>query len=515
MLMRKTFTIKYMVFVLIFVLFCNISVSAQTIDIEKYTVVETTEEKTTSTEEITSQESGVSESVVETTTEKITDPAFEDLQNQYEKLEQEKKENEEKLNQVNGEIDNQKTVVNDIYDEIDATQTQIDLLTSRVGLLNVSIDNTTAQIDVVTQQLSSLSDKIAVTQAAIDEKNLVLSETYELLRLRVRAMYMAGNGSMLEFLLTSESFSVLLMRAELVVRAAKFDNDLIKMCEQDVAELEALKATLTDSSTTQENKKAELDQKQTSLENQKADIQTTNDMLDKKQDEIKAQYDEAKKQLNQLDQSSQEYKDLINKQEDQLLALSNEMEEYIKKYGSSSLDTDTQPDTNESVSEKNEDTTGENGSAEEPTTEAPPEEVKPHPLDNLMFPLKHKGVYISSPYGMRTHPVTGVYKLHTGVDFTGAGIRQQPIYASEEGRVIYAGAKGAYGNFIIIDHGKGVSTCYAHCDSISVKVNDVVLRGQPIGRVGTTGSSTGDHLHYEIRIDGATTNPMQYISLPK
>jgi len=101
--------------------------------------------------------------------------------------------------------------------------------------------------------------------------------------------------------------------------------------------------------------------------------------------------------------------------------------------------------------------------------------------------------------------------MHTGVDFKDGGIMGRPIYASKGGRVIHAGPKGGYGNCIIIDHGNGMSTFYAHQSGFTVKKGDTVKQMDQIGKVGSTGQSTGPHLHFEVRKNGSPINPAQVI----
>jgi murein DD-endopeptidase MepM/ murein hydrolase activator NlpD len=120
----------------------------------------------------------------------------------------------------------------------------------------------------------------------------------------------------------------------------------------------------------------------------------------------------------------------------------------------------------------------------------------------------------SSDFGMRYDPYFHVWQLHAGTDFaapTGA-----PIFAAASGRVVRAGWNGGYGNYTCIYHGQlangsGIATCYAHQSSIGVSVGEQVSRGEVIGRVGTTGASTGAHLHFEVRIDGTPVNPLGYL----
>lgn len=116
---------------------------------------------------------------------------------------------------------------------------------------------------------------------------------------------------------------------------------------------------------------------------------------------------------------------------------------------------------------------------------------------------------VSSPYGMRVHPIYKVKKMHTGIDIdapSGAS-----IVAANSGKVILAGWNGGYGNCVIIDHGSELATLYAHQSKILVSVGDKVEKGETIGKVGSTGLSTGPHLHFEVRKGGKTTNPIPYV----
>jgi murein DD-endopeptidase MepM/ murein hydrolase activator NlpD len=119
----------------------------------------------------------------------------------------------------------------------------------------------------------------------------------------------------------------------------------------------------------------------------------------------------------------------------------------------------------------------------------------------------------SSDFGMRLNPVYHIWRLHAGTDF--AAGHGAPIHAAASGRVINAGYSGGYGNYTCIGHGRyrgrGLSTCYGHQSHIGVHVGQHVRRGQVIGRVGTTGASTGDHLHFEVRLSGEPRNPLNYL----
>lgn len=115
----------------------------------------------------------------------------------------------------------------------------------------------------------------------------------------------------------------------------------------------------------------------------------------------------------------------------------------------------------------------------------------------------------SSDFGMRYDPYYNVWQLHAGMDLAAGG--GAPIRAAAGGRVVQAGWNGGYGNYTCIYHGKGISTCYAHQSSIGVWVGQHVKRGEYIGAVGTTGASTGNHLHFEVRVNGSPVNPQGWL----
>jgi murein DD-endopeptidase MepM/ murein hydrolase activator NlpD len=135
-------------------------------------------------------------------------------------------------------------------------------------------------------------------------------------------------------------------------------------------------------------------------------------------------------------------------------------------------------------------------------TDAPKE--APRPAADAPASPKTQGS-VSSGFGMRTHPIDGVQKFHTGIDLRGQ--EGTPILAAEAGVVRSAGTRGGYGNAVEIDHGNGVSTLYGHASELGVKPGDHVEKGQPIGEVGMTGHATGPHLHFEVRVEGKPVDP--------
>ena len=117
--------------------------------------------------------------------------------------------------------------------------------------------------------------------------------------------------------------------------------------------------------------------------------------------------------------------------------------------------------------------------------------------------------YVSSGYGSRLHPILGIVRLHAGIDL--GSVQGQGIYASKSGVVIRAEWVGGYGNTVVIDHGGGFSTLYGHLHAYSTKTGDFVKAGEEVGKLGSTGLSTGPHLHFEIRVNGTAEDPLKYL----
>ena len=130
-----------------------------------------------------------------------------------------------------------------------------------------------------------------------------------------------------------------------------------------------------------------------------------------------------------------------------------------------------------------------------------------------MFSLPTKVTRVSSLFGYRVHPITKVRTKHMGVDIPGD--LNTPVYASRKGKVIFAGYSGGYGNLVIVRHDKGYTTYYGHLNKITTKAGANVGQGTMIGRMGSTGNSTGSHLHFEVRRNGEALNPVDFIPIAK
>ena len=130
---------------------------------------------------------------------------------------------------------------------------------------------------------------------------------------------------------------------------------------------------------------------------------------------------------------------------------------------------------------------------------------------SMIWPVGIAGTYITSGYGGREHPIQGVYKYHDGIDIGNAGFGA-PVVAAADGVITYAGVMGGYGNCVMINHGDGIVTLYAHGQEIKTTLGTTVKQGDVIMLVGSTGNSTGPHLHFEVRKNGIITDPIPYLT---
>ena len=216
------------------------------------------------------------------------------------------------------------------------------------------------------------------------------------------------------------------------------------------------------------------------LENNKNEIKDKKEILDKNKEEEKVIKDELVKDKENLDKDKIELKNL----KEELVKEEEELEKKLQKIAAQK--TAASSDSNNLVNSNSSSTVISNGSWPVPGYSR-----------------------VSSPFGYRIHPVLGIKKLHTGIDIpapTGT-----PTVAVSSGTVIYSGVQGSYGNTVMIQHDDGLVSLYAHNSSLVVKVGDQVKKGQVVAKIGSTGRSTGPHLHFEIRVNGTAQNPLNYL----
>ncbi|MBQ3379982.1 MAG: peptidoglycan DD-metalloendopeptidase family protein [Clostridia bacterium] len=315
--------------------------------------------------------------------------------------------------------------------------------------LEQEIALTEQEIKTLNALIADYETQISEKQTEIDELQIKLDNQIAQFKGRVRVMYEDGESSYLEVLLESTSYFAFLTRMEFVTSIMERDNRLIDDMKATSAQLKAAKAELETSLSETEDAKAQIVEKQQELQQRSAESQAIIDKLTNDEAYLKEQYSIAEKEANQ-----------VQAEIDRILA-------------------------------------------EQKKTQAAKEYVG----GVFGWPLPGYST-ISSPFGMRFHPTLKVYKLHTGVDLPAP--KGTKIVAANAGTVITSTRNGAYGNYVVIDHGGGRTTLYAHMSSRSVSTGQTVTKGQQVGTVGSTGYATGNHLHFEIRINGSLVNPMSY-----
>ena len=421
------------------------------------------------------------------------DESLEDLRNQYDELEKEIQKNQEAYAEVQSDIKSNKKKLDSLNQQIDSITKQVDLLNESIGILNKDINAIQGDIDVTQNDIDAINTQIVETEIMISETNMLMASTKEVLLARIRENYMAGEASTVELLLTSGDLATFFARKELVTRVSENDKELIEELSEKINQLNDLQAELEESKAELEGKKTELNTQKEKLDSRQTELQSSKKEQVKKQEDVHNKYEQVQEIIDDLDKESDEYKATIKKQEAEREALEAEIDAYIKAHGSSEGDV---PD----VEYEND--------------------------GELAWPLKERCTITA---GYPTYPSGG---QHWGIDMclcTSSGSTRdsggnslslgQPYYAAQGGEVIIAGWHKSFGNYVVVDHGDGRQTLYAHSSSLSVSQGDIVKKGQQLGLMGSTGNSTGPHLHFEVRVkkaDGTVSreNPLNHVKKP-
>ena len=398
---------------------------------------------------------------------------IEDLQDEYNQLEQQIAANKKKLNAIASDMENQQAYIDTLNAQVEATQKQADVLQERIGLLNSDISS-------LNRQIESLNTKITQTQAKADDQQKQIEETFELLKKRMRAMYMSGGGTQLEFLLEAGDFETFLTRTELLRGVAKHDTELANQLSEELEEFNKLIKSM-------EADKASLQTQQETLVARKKDVQASAQQLSAKEDEINENVQKTNSYIQQLDKNSSAYRTQMKKLQADRDEIDAKIAAYIREHASSSGNSGSSSNSGGSPS---------SASSSQGTTSK-----------YLLWPLPgfHQ---ITSYFGPRD--LAG-YTYHYGIDISGSGVYGHDIVAAESGTVLLAQTDKSWGKFILIDHGNGMLTRYAHCSKLLVSQGDKVTRGQVIAKVGDTGNVTGPHLHFEVYEGDQRYNPLNYL----
>ena len=336
---------------------------------------------------------------------------------------------------------------NEAQEKLNSNQTKRAKTLQEMERLEKESGDIQAQIDVIDAKIAATDIKLSEQQQKLDVATEKAEEKYDLFKERFRVMCEQGDVSFIEMLLSAKSFSDFIDKAEIVKEISQYDKNIFDQMEETRLEIEAARDEIASLKESQETSKSD-------LSSQKAALQ-------KKQQEQKSY-------MQELENDAAAYQKIIDEADAAM--------ESLRRQISGSLSSSS------------------SGAA--------------YVGGEFAWPTP-SCYYITSHFSpRRKNPVSGVYKRHTGTDI-GASYGAS-IVAANSGTVTLAGWNSGYGNCVIIDHGGGKATLYAHMSSYSVSSGQHVQKGQQIGKVGSTGNSTGPHLHFEVLINGTAVDPMQY-----
>ena len=377
-----------------------------------------------------------------------------------------------------------------------------------VKKLDANLQELEDELSDLEEQIAQKEEEISATQEELQAAKIREEEQYEAMKLRIRYMYERGDVSYLEMLMQAESMSDFLSRAEYISQISQYDRqqlDAYVQVKEDIAEHEAILLTEHEELLGfQEQTQAKQASVETLVSQKTAEIKSYESQIT----DAERQASEYQKDIAAQEQAIQEMEAEIKRQEEEARRKAEEearkkaeeaarrkaeeeakkkAQEEAKKKNEQAQKTDTSKNTASSSSNK--------------TTSA----------GNIKFiwpcPSSSR---ITSEFGGRESPTEGASSNHQGIDI-GASTGSS-IVAAAGGSVVISTYSYSAGNYVMINHGGGVYTVYMHCSKLLVSVGDTVKQGQVIAKVGSTGYSTGPHLHFGVRINGSYVNPRKYVS---
>ncbi len=331
-------------------------------------------------------------------------------------------------------------------------------LKSYVTELDRNLDEIQLSIENLNAEISEKEDEIILTQKELDAARRRENDQKESICYYIRTAYETGGTTVIDILLTSSDFGDFLNRADYLEKVLTYQNMLWEsyIISREYVELCAQQLEL---------EKEILDQTKANVEEQQHNIE---DLIDQKTRDII----EYETDINTKEKAIRELEEDIKAQDEEIAALEAAVAEEKKRI------------------------LAQNGS------------VLIYDNGEFKFPLASY-TRVSDEYGMRIHPILGVEQFHNGVDF--AAPKGTAIYAAYDGRVAAADYSSSMGNYVMIDHGSELYTIYMHASEVYVKKGDIVVKGETIAAVGSTGRSTGNHLHFSVRLNGEYVSPWNYL----
>lgn len=403
-------------------------------------------------------------------------PTIVNAERSSDEIEEEIDDQKEKLEEIQNQID-------EINDQLSQNMTEMEEIVKQKNLIDQEVFLLHQQSQVITEQIATYSELIADKQAELDKAMARLQELSEKNKERIRAMEEDGNLSYWSVLFKANSFSDLLDRLNMIEEIAAADQRRLaemdkaaKAVEKAKEGLEAEKDALKESKEALDASQAVLEEKRAEADDLLARLVATGQEYQKYLEEAEAKESEAANKLDDLEAELTE-------------AEEREYQEYLEYLAYL-----------ESLKPKPPEQSGiGNGGA-------------PNQVDGVTWLVPINYTQFSSPFGYRIHPIYGDWRFHYGVDLSAP--QGTPIVASRSGVVTAASYEyGGAGYYVNIDHRDGFSTRYMHMTHYIVAPGDYVAAGQVIGYCGSTGASTGPHLHFSVYYNGVAVNPALYINI--
>ncbi len=371
-----------------------------------------------------------------------------------------------------GDIDSAKDKISSLEEEKKKTEETIQELEKLKADTESYVKELDGELARLDDELSSLDSRITDKEADIEETKAQLEEAkkteeeqYASMKLRIKYMYEKGDTSYLDLLLESGSMSEMLNRAEYIQQISSYDR-------KKLTEYGEIKEKIADD--------------EEKLEAEHEELLTL-------QEQTKAKQDSVEKLVGEKSRELQKYQNQIAANESQLASYQADIEAQENRIQQIEAELKRQEEeARKKAQEKG-------------------EEYKTVSIGNISFiwPCP-SGSRITSGFGGRSSPTEGASSNHKGIDIGASS--GSDIVAAADGTVTISTYSYSAGNYIMINHGGGVSTVYMHCSKLLVSVGETVKKGQVIAKVGSTGYSTGPHLHFGVRVNGAYVNPSQYVS---
>lgn len=366
----------------------------------------------------------------------------------------EKEQEIENAREMKEQLQSNLTDIKKVKEELEASKQD---LAEYVERLDGELESIQAKIADLKGKIEDKEGEIVLTQGELEEAIQDQERQYEAMKERIKFIYEKGDNLYMELIFSSQSFGDMLNKAEYIEMLSSYDR---KMLDRYVETRELI-----------ELYKQQLEEERAYLEDAKAGVESEEASLNSLIDEKKVAIEQVSNDIDNKEAAIAEYEAYIKEQNETIAMLEKVV-------------------------------------AEEKAKLAEESRIR---YDGGMFQWPAPSyTAISSDYGNRQHPTLGVERFHNGLDMAAPG--GSPILAAYDGKVVAADYSGSMGNYLMVDHGDGLYTIYMHASALYASKGDFVVKGQNIAAVGSTGRSTGNHLHFSVRLNGSYVSPWNYLS---